>query len=182
VTVTTNSGAIQRVELTGGPRTYDTIASPLGTLLLVAESGVLVELGLDEQTWTDAVGATWSHDPSSLGAVRRELDEYFAGERRSFSIPFALGGTTFQRTVWEALTAIPYGETATYGEIAAAIGRPTAARAIGGANHVNPVPIVVPCHRVIGADGSLTGYGGGLDRKMALLAIERDSLTRAIAG
>jgi methylated-DNA-[protein]-cysteine S-methyltransferase len=101
-----------------------------------------------------------------------ELDAYFAGELRQFSVPLDLRGTAFQRRVWQRLLEIPYGETRSYGYIARALGRPTAGRAVGRANGTNPVSIIVPCHRVIGADGRLVGYGGGLDRKKALLDLE----------
>ncbi|HWD23993.1 MAG TPA: methylated-DNA--[protein]-cysteine S-methyltransferase [Acidimicrobiales bacterium] len=153
--------------------TYDTVESPLGLLLLVADDGVLVELGLDEAAWSDTIEASWAHDPGPTANVRGELGEYFAGRRQRFSAPVEMRGTPFQLEVWNALTSIPYGKTATYGEIAMAVGRPKASRAIGRANHVNPLPIVIPCHRVIGADGSLTGYGGGVERKALLLDLER---------
>lgn len=104
-----------------------------------------------------------------------QLDRYFAGELRQFSLPLAPAGTPFQRAVWRALEEIPYGETCSYGEIARRVGRPQASRAVGGANHRNPIPIVIPCHRVIGAGGTLTGYGGGLDRKGLLLDLERQN-------
>lgn len=107
-----------------------------------------------------------------LRAAREELLSYFSGERRDFDLPLAPAGTDFQRAVWEALKAIPYSETRTYGEIAAAVGRPKAVRAVGQANHVNPLPIFLPCHRVVGKNGALTGYAGGLDLKRALLALE----------
>lgn len=107
-----------------------------------------------------------------LWAAREELLAYFAGERRDFDLPLDPAGTDFQRAVWEALRAIPYGGTRTYGEIAAAVGRPKAVRAVGQANHVNPLPIFIPCHRVVGKNGALTGYAGGLDLKRALLALE----------
>ena len=107
-----------------------------------------------------------------LRAAREALLAYFAGERRGFDLPLDPAGTDFQRAVWEALRAIPYGGTRTYGEIAAAVGRPKAVRAVGQANHVNPLPIFIPCHRVVGTGGALTGYAGGLDRKRALLALD----------
>lgn len=107
-----------------------------------------------------------------LRAAREALQDYFAGERRDFDLPLDPAGTDFQRAVWEALRAIPYGGTRTYGEIAAAVGRPKAVRAVGQANHVNPLPIFIPCHRVVGKNGALTGYAGGLDLKRALLALE----------
>lgn len=107
-----------------------------------------------------------------LRAAREALLAYFAGERRDFDLPLDPAGTDFQRAVWEALKAIPYGGTRTYGEIAAAVGRPKAVRAVGQANHVNPLPIFIPCHRVVGKGGALTGYAGGLELKRALLALE----------
>ncbi len=105
--------------------------------------------------------------------ARRQLDAYFAGTRTTFDVPLAADGTAFQRTVWRALSAIGYGETISYGELARRIGAPNAVRAVGLANGRNPISIVVPCHRVIGADGSMTGYGGGLERKVFLLGLER---------
>jgi methylated-DNA-[protein]-cysteine S-methyltransferase len=112
------------------------------------------------------------HDEQAIAAVRREVEEYCAGERTEFDIELAPQGTGFQRSVWDALLAIPYGETRSYGEVARAIGQPEAARGVGAANAANPIALIVPCHRVIGADGSLTGYGGGLPLKKALLAHE----------
>lgn len=107
-----------------------------------------------------------------LRVARTQLLEYLSGARRSFDLPLDPAGTAFQRSVWEALRAIPYGQTRTYGEMAAAVGRPRAVRAVGQANHVNPLPIFIPCHRVVGKNGALTGYAGGLDLKGALLALE----------
>ena len=107
-----------------------------------------------------------------LRVARTQLLEYLSGARRSFDLPLDPAGTDFQRSVWEALRAIPYGQTRTYGEMAAAVGRPRALRAVGQANHVNPLPIFIPCHRVVGKGGALTGYAGGLDLKRALLALE----------
>lgn len=108
----------------------------------------------------------------------RQVDEYLEGRRREFDFPYVLRGTEFQKRVWRALCAIPYGEKRTYKEIAAAVGNPRACRAVGMANHRNPILIAVPCHRVIGADGSLVGYGGGLDMKRALLRLEREHIER----
>jgi methylated-DNA-[protein]-cysteine S-methyltransferase len=109
--------------------------------------------------------------------VVTQLAEYFAGKRTQFDVPLDIEGTPFQKSVWKELLRIPYGETRSYGDIARALGRPHAARAVGRANHTNPIAIVIPCHRVIGRDGSLTGYGGGLPLKERLLAIERQRLT-----
>lgn len=119
------------------------------------------------------IGAVRVRTPFILEA-ERELNEYFAGNRREFSVPVHLSGTEFQKKVWRALCDIPYGETRSYKEIAAAVGNPKASRAVGMANHRNPVMILIPCHRVIGADGGLTGYAGGLDGKTALLELERE--------
>ncbi|MTD15318.1 methylated-DNA--[protein]-cysteine S-methyltransferase [Nakamurella sp. YIM 132087] len=115
-------------------------------------------------------------DDAAFADARRQLHEYFAGERQSFDLRLAPTGPLFAMRVWAALTQIPYGETASYGDIAERIGRPGAARAVGSANHVNPLPIVVPCHRVIGADGSMVGFGGGMERKHILLGVEAQTL------
>lgn len=153
--------------------------TPLGTFVLVAEAGALVGLWpLDQARPPLDVGSATlrSLDETDDPVLRRaatELDEYLAGTRRSFDLPLAPRGTPFQLAVWHALEAIPYGATATYAQLAAAVGRPAAVRAVGQANGRNPIAVVVPCHRVVGADGSLTGYAGGTDRKAALLALER---------
>jgi methylated-DNA-[protein]-cysteine S-methyltransferase len=149
--------------------------SPLGPLTLVASDGALAGLYMNGrapeavETAAPAEGA----DAAVLAEAARQLDEYFAGQRQSFDLPLAMAGTAFQRLVWDALRGIGYGETVSYGEIADQIGRPTAARAVGMANGRNPVSIIVPCHRVVGSDGSLTGYGGGIANKQRLLDLER---------
>jgi methylated-DNA-[protein]-cysteine S-methyltransferase len=140
--------------------------SPLGPLTLVARDGALAMVSLPGFSALES-----AHDPV-LDEAARQLDAYFAGKRRSFDLPLKASGTDWQKRVWNALCAIPFGETATYGDIARALGQPTATRAVGAANGRNPIPIVVPCHRVIGADGTLTGYGGGLPTKRWLLAHE----------
>lgn len=145
--------------------------SPLGPLELQSRDGEslsAIRFGATER------GPTGSSAPAPvLVEVARQLGEYFAGERRSFELPIAPSGTPFRRSVWQALLAIPYGHTHTYGQVARQLGLPlTASRAVGAANGANPIPVVVPCHRVIGAGGRLTGYGGGLDRKEALLRLE----------
>jgi methylated-DNA-[protein]-cysteine S-methyltransferase len=145
------------------------VPSPFGPLTLAAEGGALTALDFGAPAGF-AEGARPA-DPV-LTEAARQLAAYFAGDLREFDLPLRPSGTPFQLGVWEALRSIPYGETIAYGELARSIGRPTAARAVGSANHRNPLPIVVPCHRVIGADGTLTGYAGGLDVKSALLAIE----------
>lgn len=146
------------------------IDSPVGQLLLRAENGALTEIRFGGEE-TDACG----EDPV-LEQAAEELAEYFSGKRRMFTVPVCLTGTDFQKQVWAALQEIPYGATATYGEIAQKIGRPKACRAVGMANHRNPVSIIVPCHRVIGSSGALTGYGGGLEAKAFLLALEEKNL------
>jgi len=156
------------------------VPSSVGPLTLTAEEGVLV--AIDFGTPADCADAAYA-DPADgaapappadpvLAEATRQLSAYFAGELRQFDLRLRPSGTPFQLTVWQALRRIPYGETVTYGELARGIGRPTAARAVGSANHHNPLPIIVPCHRVIGADGTRTGYASGLGVKSALLAVE----------
>jgi methylated-DNA-[protein]-cysteine S-methyltransferase len=148
-----------------------TISSPIGDLrLTVADDGAV--------TRVDFGTGDVSDDPRFEPLVR-QLDEYFAGERTAFDLPLRQQGSPFEQHVWAELLAIPYGETASYGEIAARIGRPGMARAVGSANARNPIAIICPCHRVIGSDGSLTGYAGGLDTKRALLELESGALTLA---
>ena len=153
--------------------------SPLGTLTLFATEGGLCGLYFEDQLHPrDTAGS--AHQPTQphlLQAVR-ELGQYFASQRTRFEVALDLAGTTFQREAWQALCAIPFGQTASYGAQAQRIGRPKAARAIGGANARNPVAIIVPCHRVIGASGAATGYDGGIDRKRFLLAHEGVALHR----
>ena len=141
--------------------------SPIGPLTLsgTAEAVTALEFG-------DARGDGGDRPSPLLERAARELEEYFRGTRRRFTVPLAPAGTPFQRRVWDALLEIPYGETAGYGEIAGRIGSPKACRAVGGANHRNPLPIFIPCHRVVGSGGQLTGYAGGLEIKRALLALE----------
>ncbi|HXB64255.1 MAG TPA: methylated-DNA--[protein]-cysteine S-methyltransferase [Solirubrobacteraceae bacterium] len=151
---------------------YTTFDSPVGELLASADaSGRITGLHFIDGHRLPARDG-WARDDRTLAPLRRQLEEYFAGERREFELDLAPSGSPFQLSVWRALCAIPYGETASYGEIAATVGQPGAARAVGGANNRNPIAIVVPCHRVIGANGTLTGYGGGLPRKQRLLALE----------
>ena len=141
--------------------------SPIGILTLTQQDDSIIRLDFPGVSMQGAPEPT----PLLLEACR-QLREYFAGQRRSFQLPLAPQGTPFQQQVWQALAEIPYGETRTYGEIAEAIGRKGASRAVGAANHRNPLPIFIPCHRVIGANGSLTGYAGGLETKRFLLALE----------
>jgi methylated-DNA-[protein]-cysteine S-methyltransferase len=148
------------------------LESPVGRLRLVAEDDALVGVLFPGGDELPAAPLEPGRAHAVLDRAREQLNEYFAGDRVAFDLPLAPQGTAFQRTVWRALERIRFGETCSYAEIAAAIGRPTATRAVGAANGQNPISIVVPCHRVIGADGSLTGYGGGLPRKRWLLAHE----------
>lgn len=167
---------------------FDVFQDALGWVLAVAQDGKLAWLGHTPNRegaeasrlrwWPDAV-----HDPDAppLPETRRQLDDYLAGRRRDFDLPLDPVGTDFQRLCWQALQRIPYGETRSYSEQARVIGRPAAIRAVGRANHDNPIGVIIPCHRVIGADGSLTGYAGGLDMKRALLELE-GALTRTLPG
>jgi methylated-DNA-[protein]-cysteine S-methyltransferase len=150
----------------------ETLDSPIGELTLVSDGEALTGLYMTEQRHRPELPTAPAGDDPVLAETRRQLAEYFSGARREFDLPLRPAGTQFQQTVWAALREIPYGETAGYGELAARIGRPGAARAVGLANGRNPIAIVVPCHRVIGSGGSLTGYGGGLERKRYLLSLE----------
>jgi methylated-DNA-[protein]-cysteine S-methyltransferase len=148
---------------------YSYIESPIGRMLVTRDEQGITGLDLPEGRHPRRVRPGWQRDDAAFEDVRTQLGEYFAGTRREFDLPLHMIGAPFQRRVWETLCAIPYGETTSYGKIAAALGDPGSARAVGAANGQNPVPIIVPCHRVIGADGSLTGYGGGLPTKRWLL-------------
>ena len=151
---------------------YTRVESPIGELLLVGDGHVLHGLHMQEGRTAVPVSAEWRRADEPFSDVRGQLSEYFDGERLDFDVPLAMTGTPFQRRVWDALREIPYGETATYGELAQRLGRPSASRVVGLANGRNPIAVIVPCHRVIGSDGSLTGYGGGLERKSFLLQLE----------
>jgi methylated-DNA-[protein]-cysteine S-methyltransferase len=146
---------------------YDTVDSPVGELLLVGDCDAITAVQMD-----GAPSPGWRRDAAVFRDAADQLRAYFAGELREFDLPLAPHGTPFQREVWAALREIPYGRTISYAELAAAVGRPGAARAVGAANGCNPIAIVIPCHRVIGAAGALTGYGGGLSRKRLLLDLE----------
>jgi methylated-DNA-[protein]-cysteine S-methyltransferase len=154
---------------------YTVMESPVGELLLCADTaGRITGLHFLNGHRMPARDSSWVLDEQALAPLTRQLEEYFARKRHKFEVELAPSGTPFQLEVWRALCEIPYGETASYGEIAATVGQPGAARAVGGANNRNPIAIIIPCHRVIGAGGSLTGYGGGLPRKRRLLALETD--------
>lgn len=152
---------------------HTVIDSPYGPLTLVADDGTLCGLYMSEQRHRPPEETFGARDETPFGAAEEQLTAYFAGELTEFILQLRLHGTPFQRSVWEQLTKIPYGETRTYGDLADALGNPNASRAVGLANGRNPVGIIVPCHRVVGSDGSLTGYGGGLERKQRLLDFER---------
>jgi methylated-DNA-[protein]-cysteine S-methyltransferase len=151
--------------------------SPIGPLTLLAAGGQLCGLYMNGRVPASAgpvrSGAPDGGDAAVLARAADQLGEYFEGARESFDLPLALRGTAFQRSVWEALLGVGYGQTLSYAQLADRIGRPTAVRAVGHANGRNPVSIIVPCHRVVGSDGSLTGYGGGIDNKRRLLDLER---------
>lgn len=156
------------------------IATPCGPMIaVVTEDGALVRLEFVDREGAPADGAASSwhgltviRDDAAVAHIARQLGEYFGGARRAFDLKLAPRGNAFLQAAWRVLRDVPYGTTVSYGELAGRLGRPTSARAIGRANAMNPIAIVVPCHRVIGADGRLVGYGGGLDRKAALLALE----------
>jgi methylated-DNA-[protein]-cysteine S-methyltransferase len=152
--------------------------SPIGELTLTAAGGSLTGVHMHEQRHLPELPPGCVRDDAGLADVVAQLNAYFAGELLAFDLPMTMQGTDFQRTVWAALGEIPYGETISYGELARRVGNPKASRAVGLANGRNPLAIVVPCHRVIGADGGLTGYGGGLDRKVWLL--EHESCHRSM--
>lgn len=151
---------------------HTVIDSPYGPLTLVAEAGVLCGLYMTDQRHRPPEETFGEHDETPFDAAIGQLEAYFEGELKEFTVELRLNGTEFQRRVWDQLRRIPYGETRSYGELADALGSPGASRAVGLANGKNPIGIIVPCHRVVGANGSLTGYGGGLDRKQRLLDFE----------
>jgi methylated-DNA-[protein]-cysteine S-methyltransferase len=156
---------------------YDYYDSPCGRMLLVAEDDALCGAYFVGQKHMRETEPDWVRDARAPGLVRakRQLQEYFAGKRKTFDVPLAPEGTPFQRTVWKAIAGVPFGATISYAELARRAGRPGSARAAGAAIGRNPIGIIVPCHRVVGADGSLTGYAGGMDKKRALLALEAGS-------
>jgi methylated-DNA-[protein]-cysteine S-methyltransferase len=157
------------------PTYYTEMDSPIGRLTLSASAAGLSGVFMENQGGNPGARAHWQHSDDRLAGAQRQLREYFAGTRTVFELELDLArGTDFQRRVWTALLTIPYGESVSYGEVARRIGQPPAVRAVGLANGRNPVAIIVPCHRVIGANGTLTGYGGGLDRKRLLLAHEQE--------
>ncbi|MFC8359146.1 methylated-DNA--[protein]-cysteine S-methyltransferase [Streptomyces griseorubiginosus] len=152
---------------------HTVIDSPYGPLTLVADDGVLCGLYMTDQRHRPPEESFGEPDASAFGEAEEQLDAYFAGELKEFTLELRLHGTAFQTAVWRELRRIPLGETRSYGQLADALGNPGASRAVGLANGKNPIGIIVPCHRVVGADGGLTGYGGGLERKRRLLDFER---------
>jgi len=158
------------------PRFYSYCESPIGKLLLVAGERGLSQIWFNGQAQKAALGADVREDSVTLREVIHQLRAYFAGELETFDLDLAPEGTSFQQKVWDELLRIPYGETISYGQLARRIGNPNASRAVGLANGSNPIPIIIPCHRVIGSNGKLTGYGGGLPIKEKLLALEKRQL------
>lgn len=152
---------------------YTLVDSPLGQILLVGDGTNLTGLNFQGGTQPMKIGMDWQQNDACFAAASAQLQAYFAGELQEFDLPLQPDGTPFQQQVWQQLLAIPYGETISYGKLAQRLGKPTAARAVGLANGANPIPLVIPCHRVIGSNGKLTGYGGGLPLKEALLAHEQ---------
>lgn len=151
---------------------YSYVESPLGTVLIAGDAAGLRLINFQRGTIARRPAPDWQASRAALGAAIAQLNAYFAGELRTFTLRLAPQGTPFQQTVWQALQEIPYGETISYGVLARRLGKPTASRAVGAANGQNPLPIVIPCHRVIGSTGKLTGYAGGVDLKEALLTFE----------
>ena len=155
---------------------YTTFGSPVGPLLLAGDSNALRLVSFESSKRSTPPRPDWEQDKAPFAEVIRQLQAYFGGELKEFDLPLALEGTDFQLRVWKALRTIPYGETISYAQLAQCICNPKAVRAVGLANGSNPIPIIVPCHRVIGSDGSLTGFGGGLSTKKKLLELENKQL------
>lgn len=151
---------------------YTYLESPVGRLLLAGEDAALHYLSFPAGHKTFGPRPQWRRDDASFGAVTGQLAAYFAGKLQRFDVPLVLTGTEFQKRVWNTLLSIPFGETRSYGWLARAIGKPTASRAVGAANGANPIPVIIPCHRVIGSSGALTGFGGGIETKKFLLEHE----------
>ena len=147
--------------------------SPLGSLLLVGHNGILEQLHFPNQKVQHLIADDWIETSAPFTAAILQLDQYFDGTRHEFDVPLAPRGTAFQRNVWQALQNIPFGRTASYSDIATIVGNPKGCRAVGMANAKNPIPIIIPCHRVIGKNGTLTGFGGGIETKQFLLDLEQ---------
>jgi methylated-DNA-[protein]-cysteine S-methyltransferase len=155
---------------------YTRMESPVGPLILVADEAGLRRIDFVHGRHPATADPSWQENSAGFGNIIEQLNAYFAGNLKDFTVPLAPEGTEFQQKVWKSLCNIPYGETISYGELARRIGNPNASRAVGLANGSNPIPIIIPCHRVIGSDGKLTGYGGGLPIKEKLLALEQQQL------
>lgn len=166
------------MQLQTEPVYYTELDSPIGTLLITGNGAAITGLHMEQQATRPAIGDNWHRDDQCFRDAREQLTAYFDGSLQQFDLPLAGVGTGFQQTVWAALREIPYGETQTYGQLARRIGNQKASRAVGLANGRNPIGIIVPCHRVIGANGSLTGYAGGIERKQWLLAHEQAHMGR----
>jgi methylated-DNA-[protein]-cysteine S-methyltransferase len=154
------------------PLLFTYLSTAIGELLLAGTSSALRYVSFPTGHKAFRPQAGWRRDDGALPEVRRQLTAYFGGELAVFDLPLQLGGTDFQRKVWQMLASIPYGETRSYGWLATAVGSPSSARAVGAANGANPIPIILPCHRVIGSTGALTGFGGGIETKRFLLELE----------
>jgi methylated-DNA-[protein]-cysteine S-methyltransferase len=165
---------------------YAYLETPIGTLLIAGDDAAVHQITFPQRGGAAKPEPEWQESQRGpVGEAARQLREYFAGKRAAFDLPLAPEGTAFQRSVWRQLQEIPYGETISYGELARRVGNPKASRAVGSANGANPLPIVIPCHRVIAGDGTLGGFGGGLPTKQTLLALERRGTSagnRAVAG
>jgi methylated-DNA-[protein]-cysteine S-methyltransferase len=160
---------------------YSYVETPLGLLLVAGDTTGLRLISFQQGSKQQQPAPEWLQDRRPLRQAIRQLEAYFSGKLRTFALDLAPQGTPFQQSVWQALQELPYGETTSYGALAHRLGKPQASRAVGAANGRNPLPVVIPCHRVIGSTGKLTGYGGGLDIKEALLAFERRNVPR-LAG
>jgi methylated-DNA-[protein]-cysteine S-methyltransferase len=160
---------------------YSYVESPLGQMLVRGDGQFVIGLFMPDHKGGHRPDPSWQLADEPFAAIHEQLAEYFAGERRQFTVPLRMTGTPFQRRVWQELVRIPFGATISYAELARRIGQPTASRAVGHANSRNPVSILVPCHRVIGANGKLTGYAGGIDRKQWLLDWERHAVSQMLA-
>jgi methylated-DNA-[protein]-cysteine S-methyltransferase len=155
---------------------YSYIDCPLGQLFVQGDGQFVTGLYMPQHKGWRGPDASWQQADAPFAVVREQLTEYFAGERQQFDVPLKLAGTPFQQCVWQELVRIPFGATTTYSQLAQRVGKPTASRAVGNANGRNPISIIVPCHRVIGTNGKLTGYAGGVDKKQWLLAWERGAM------
>jgi len=165
-----------------GETSYCYAETPIGPLLLAGDDAGLSLVSFQSGSRVHRPRDGWRHARDGFPQARRELEEYFAGRRMAFTVPLRLAGTAFQNAVWTSLQEIPFGATTTYRELAVRVGRPAAVCAVGAANGANPLPIIIPCHRVIGSNGSLTGFGGGIEVKRFLLALEQGGATAPPRG